>query len=81
MNKLRFTLATLFFYCFIGQSCAQETDTGEKSLKKIFEATTPCSDEVKELLGIPADLKCEMMKWSLTLSSNSLRVAVEPYHE
>ena len=71
MKKLRFSLATLFFYCFVGPSCSQETGTGEKSLKKIFEATTPCSDEVKELLGIPGDLKCEMMKWSLVLSSNS----------
>ena len=70
MKKLRFSLATLFFYCCIGQSCSQQTGTGDGSLKKIFEATTPCKDEVKEMLGIPADLTCEMMKWSLTLSSN-----------
>ncbi len=71
MKKLRFSLATLFFYCFIGQSCAQQTGAGDKSQKKIFEATTPCNDEVKVMLGIPADFKCEMMKWNLALFSDS----------
>lgn len=71
MKKLRYSLAALFIYGCTWQSCAQQTDTGDKSLKKIFEATTPCNDEVKKMLGIPADFKCEMMKWSLTLSSDS----------
>ena len=70
MKKLRFSLATLFFYCCVGQSCSQQTGPGDKSLKKTFEATTPCNDVVKEMLGIPADFKCEMMKWSLTLSDS-----------
>ena len=71
MKKLRFSVAMLFFYCCIGQSCSQQTGPGDKSLKQTFEATTPCNDEVKEMLGIPADFKCEMMKWNLTLSNDS----------
>jgi len=71
MKKLRFSVATLFFYSCIGQSCSQQTGAGDKSLKQTFEATTPCNDEVKEMLGIPADFKCEMMKWNLTLSNDS----------
>jgi hypothetical protein len=71
MKKFRLSIATLFFYCCIGQACAQQTDTGDKSPKKIFEATTPCNDEVKKMLGIPADFKCEMLKWRLTLSGNA----------
>lgn len=71
MKELRFLLATLFFYCWIGQSCSQQTGPGNKSLKKTFEATTPCDDAVKEMLGLPADFKCEMMKWRLILSDES----------
>ena len=71
MKKLKFSLATLFFYCCIGQSCSQQTGTGDKSMNKTFESMTPCNDEVKEMLGIPADFKCEMMKWTLTLSNDS----------
>ena len=69
MKELRFSLATLFFYCCIGPSCSQQP--GDKSLNKTFEATTPCNDDVREMLGIPADFKCEMMKWRLSLLSNS----------
>jgi hypothetical protein len=71
MKELRFSLATLFFYCWLGQSCSQQTGHDDRSLKKTFEATTPCNDAVKEMLGIPADFKCEMMKWRLTLSNDS----------
>ena len=71
MKELRFSLATLFFYCCIGPSCSQQTGPGDKSLSKTFEATTPCSDAVKEMLGIPPDFKCEMMRWKLILSNDS----------
>lgn len=71
MKELRFSLATLFFYCCVGPSCSQQTEPGDKSLSKTFEATTPCSDAVKDMLGIPPDFKCEMMRWNLVLSNNS----------
>jgi len=71
MKGLRFSLATLFFYCCTGQSCSQQTGPSDKSLSKTFEATTPCSDVVKEMLGIPPDFKCEMMRWKLILSNDS----------
>lgn len=73
MKELRFALATLFFYCCIGPSCSQQTGPGDKSAKKTFEATTPCNDGVKEMLGIPTDFKCEMMKWKLILFNDSKR--------
>ena len=71
MKKTRFSLATLFFYSIIGQSCSQTTAPDYPELKKTFEATTPCDNEVKEMLGIPADFNCEMMKWNLTLYQDS----------
>jgi len=71
MKELRFSLATLFFYCCIGQSCSQQTGPGDESLVQTFEATTPCSDAVKEMLGMAPDFKCEMMRWKLILSSDS----------
>jgi hypothetical protein len=71
MKELRFSLVTLFFYCCIGPSCSQQADPGNKSLKKTFEATSPCNDVVKEMLGIPADFKCEMMKWKLILFNDA----------
>ena len=33
----------------------------------VFEATTPCDEVSKSLLQIPLAIKCEMMKWALTL--------------
>lgn len=71
MKELRFSLATLFFYCCIGPSCSQQTGPGDTSLRKTFEATTPCNDAVKEMLGIPTDFKCEMMRWRLILSNDA----------
>ena len=71
MKKLRFSLATLFFYCCVGQFCAQQTGQGDKSQSKTFVATTPCNDAVKEMVGVAADFKCEMMKWKLTLFNDA----------
>jgi hypothetical protein len=71
MKEFRFSLATLFFYCCIGQSCSQQSGPGDKSLIKTFEATTPCDDAVKQMLGIPANFECEMMKWKLILSNDA----------
>ena len=71
MKKLRFSLATLFFYCSIGPSCSQQTGPGDKPVKKTFEATTPCNDAVKEMLGVPPDFKCEMIRWKLILFNDS----------
>ena len=71
MKEFRFSLATLFFYCCIGQSCSQQSGPGDKPLIKTFEATTPCNDAVKQMLGIPANFECEMMKWKLILSNDA----------
>jgi hypothetical protein len=71
MKQVRFSFATLFFYCCVGPCCSQQPGPGDKSFKKTFEATTPCNDAVKEMLGIPANFKCEMIKWNLILSNDS----------
>lgn len=70
MKIFRFSLATLAFYCCIGQSCSQQT-AGDISLKRTFQATTPCNDAVKEMLGIPADFNCEMIRWDLSLYNDA----------
>src|SRR6185503_14537870 len=66
MKKARFLIATIFFYCFIQQSCSQTTHSEDNTKKMTFEATTPCTEEVKQMLGIPGP-GCEMMKWRLSL--------------
>ena len=66
MKKTSFLIATVFFYCFINQSCSQTTNSSGRSGKKTFEATTPCTEEIKQMLGI-TDPECEMMKWALSL--------------
>ena len=57
--------AIMFFLCVgIMNSCSQ---TAVPSTPSFFEATTPCDEAVKKMLGIPLDVKCEMMRWGLTL--------------
>lgn len=57
--------AIMFFLCGgIINSCSQ---TSDPSAQSFFEATTPCDEAVKKMLGIPADFKCEMMRWAITL--------------
>jgi hypothetical protein len=67
MKKASFLITTIFFYCFINQSCSQTSNTPNKSTTKTFQATTPCTEEIKQMLGI-SDPGCEMMKWTLSLS-------------
>ena len=67
MKKFSFLIAIMFSGCILNLSWSQTPGSDSHPKKMSFEATTPCSDEAKQLLGIPADLKCEMMKWSLSL--------------
>lgn len=64
MKHARVLTATIFFYFLFHPSCSQPAGSSKKTS---FEATTPCNEEVKQLLGIPAGIECEMMKWDLTL--------------
>ena len=66
MKKIRVSFAILFFYCFTVQCCSQTTKPGDTLLEKSFKATTPCDNAVKEMLGIPDNFKCEMLKWDLS---------------
>jgi hypothetical protein len=60
-----YLVVTLVFLCGeITNSCAQ---TADPSARSFFEATTPCNETVKKILGIPSDFSCEMIRWGLTL--------------
>ena len=66
--KLFFATTSLAVCLVITNSCSQTTTTPANSSNPVvFKATTLCGDDVKSLLQIPADTKCEMMKWNLTL--------------
>jgi len=59
---------TLLAICFATtNSCSQTSSANNPSLLAMFEATTPCTDNAKSLLKIPAENKSEMMKWKLSL--------------
>src|SRR5688572_1703457 len=65
--KLFFATTSLAVCLVITNSCSQTTTPANSSAPMVFKATTLCNDDVKSLLQIPADTKCEMMKWDLTL--------------
>lgn len=65
--KLFFATTSLAVCFVITNSCSQTATTASSSAPMVYKATTPCSDAVKSLLQIPADTKCEMMRWTLTL--------------
>ena len=67
MKHTKVLTATLFFYFFINQSCSQPSGSAIESKKTSFEATTPCGEDIKQLLGLSTGIECEMMKWNLTL--------------
>lgn len=67
MKYVKVLTATLFFYFFINQSCSQSSGSGTVSKKTSFEATTPCNEDIKQLLAIPTGIECEMIKWKLSL--------------
>jgi hypothetical protein len=71
MNHGKVLTATIFFYFFINACCSQTQAT---SKKVSFAATTPCNEEIKQMLNIPGDVKCEMMKWSLSLSRDDKNI-------
>ena len=73
MKKVKFLLATISFISFIGltNSCSQSSGA---SVQSSFEATTPCDETVKKMLGIPAGTKCEMMRWKLTFYRDSQKL-------
>src|SRR5688500_7988136 len=65
--KLFFATTSLAVCLVITNSCSQTTTSANSSNPVVFKATTLCNHDVKSLLQIPADTKCEMMKWNLTL--------------
>lgn len=67
MKHVKVLTASIFLYFLINQSCSESSGSTGNSKKTSFEATTPCSDEVRQLLNIADNTECGMMKWSLLL--------------
>lgn len=67
MKQVKVLTAAIFLCFLINQSCSESSGSASSSKKTSFEATTPCSDEVKQVLNIPGNPECEMMKWNLSL--------------
>ena len=72
MNYIRLSLTMIIFIAFIGitNSCSQSSSP-VNSVYGIYEGTTPCTDAVKKILNIPADKKCDMMRWRLSIYKDS----------
>ena len=75
-----FFATTLLAVCFvITNSCSQTSKTESTTILGIFEASTPCDDVSKALLGIPSGTICELMKWNLTLYQDPKTFAPSTY--
>ena len=75
-----FIAACLFTACFVITSyCSQKTVSDSSSVPGVFEASTPCDEVTKKMLGIPPDTKCEWMKWNLTLNYDQKTLAPSTY--
>jgi len=62
------TFATaLLFVCLVSDSCSQITATGNAAASIVYEASTPCNVTLKAMLQIPAEAKCDFVKWNLVL--------------
>jgi len=60
MKQFKSISASTFLQHFLATSSCSQSVTQNNSFD--YEATTPCNDTVKILLGIPASTKCDMMK-------------------
>lgn len=68
MERARLHIMTLLIPCFImTSSCSQVTSTSTPYAINSFVGSTPCDSFIKVSLGIPADTKCDFIKWTLRL--------------
>lgn len=74
-RKIIPVLFVLLFGAGLSESCSQSSAT-----HVTFEATSPCNNNVKKMLGISPEIKCEMMKWNLRLSYNSSMVNPDAFN-
>jgi len=81
MKQVRlFFATTLLAVCFvITNSCSQTAVPGSSSVHGVFEASTPCDEVSKEMLGISRGTKYELMKWNLTLYQDPKTFAPSDY--
>lgn len=82
MRKASAAVITMLFFLWVGitNSCSQSANTAGLSTYGFFEATTPCDEETKKILGISTGSKCEMMKWNLTLYKDPNKNSPATFH-
>jgi len=72
MKRAMLHLMTLLITCFmVTSSCSQTNSTGNLPATDFFVGSTPCDSLIKSLLKIPADEKCDFIKWDLSLNKTS----------
>jgi hypothetical protein len=70
----------IFLRVGITNSCSQSASSAGLSTYGLFEATTPCDDEAKKILGISPGFKCEMIKWNLTFYNDPNKNTPTSFH-
>ena len=71
--KLKFTILFSFLFLLFLEAFPQtkKIDT-TGPLAETFEASTPCTGLVAPWFEMPAEIKCELMKWTLTFYKDAL---------
>jgi hypothetical protein len=75
--KLFFEMTALAL-CFASSSCSQTTKP-QTSSSIVFEASTPCKVDVKTMLEISADDKCDFIRWKLALQQDEKTLTPSGY--
>jgi hypothetical protein len=67
MRQSKFILSALLLCLTATNSCAQVNSPGTSSVRRVFVASTPCSQGTRPVPGIPINADCTLIKWNLTL--------------
>lgn len=71
MKQVRlFLVTTSVSICFLATNSCSQTTPASPIQPAIFTVTTPCNEIITAMLHISPDIKCEMMKWKLTLNQD-----------
>lgn len=70
MKQRRFAFAALLACCIVTNSWSQTNLSGNSGANNVFVGSTPCDALIKSLLKIPADTKCDFIKWNLSLDES-----------
>lgn len=56
-----------WFALILSISCSQSAGVISASSGFVLAASTPCDADIRSILGIPADIKCDFIRWNLAL--------------